>query len=199
MREWFISEFRESLVSSVHDVQMILNYLATRGDLDMDHVGMFGEGSGATIAILAAAVEPWLKVLDLLDPWGDWPDWLSKSSLIPKEERADLLKAEFLKQVELLEPIKWLPQLQSRTLRLQDALYDKVTPSTAKKRIESAMPASAQIVRYKDSQALGNVASEGKFFDWVKERVRPAVAGEPTVRVEMGTKLGPPAAVQSNR
>jgi hypothetical protein len=61
------------------------------------------------------------------------------------------------------------------------------------------MPASAQIVRYKDSQALGNVASDGKFFDWVKERVRPAVAGEPTVRVEMGTKLGPPAAVQSNR
>ena len=159
MREWFISELRESLVSSVHDVQMILNYLATRGDLDMDHVGMFGEGSGATIAILAAAVEPRLKVLDLLDPWGDWPDWLSKSSLIPKEERADFLKPEFLKQVELLEPIKWLPQLQSRTLRLQDALYDKVTPSTAKKRIESAMPASAQIVRYKDSQALGNVAS----------------------------------------
>ena len=199
MREWFISELRESLVSSVHDVQMILNYLATRGDLDMDHVGMFGEGSGATIAILAAAVEPRLKVLDLLDPWGDWPDWLSKSSLIPKEERADYLKPEFLKLVELLEPIKWLPQLQSRTLRLQDALYDKVTPSIAKKRIESAMPASAQIVRYKDSQALGNVASEGKFFDWVKERVRPAVAGEPTVRVEMGTKLGPPAAVQSNR
>src|SRR5580693_1507287 len=31
MREWFISELRESLVSSVHDVQMILNYLATRG------------------------------------------------------------------------------------------------------------------------------------------------------------------------
>jgi hypothetical protein len=89
----------------------------------MDHVGMFGEGSGATIAILAAAVEPRLKVLDLLDPWGDWPDWLSKSSLIPKEERADYLKPEFLKQVELLEPIKWLPQLQSRTLRLQDALY----------------------------------------------------------------------------
>jgi hypothetical protein len=199
MREWFISELQESLATSVHDVQMILDYLATRGDLDMDHVGMFGEGSGATIAILTATVEPRLKVLDLLDPWGDWPDWLARSSLIPKEERADYLKPEFLKQVELLEPIKWLPQLQSRTLRVQDALYDKVTPSTAKKRIESAMPASAQIVRYKHSQALGNVASEGKFFDWVKERVRPAVAGEPTVRVEMGTKLGPPAAVQSNR
>jgi hypothetical protein len=178
MREWFISELQESLASSVHDVQMILNYLATRGDLDMDRVGMFGEGSGATIAILAAAVEPRLKVLDLLDPWGDWPDWLSKSSLIPKEERADYLKPEFLKRVELLDPIKWLPQLRCRTMRLQDALYEKVTPSTAKKRIESATPATAQIVRYKNSQVLGDIASESKFFDWVKEQVRLAVVGD---------------------
>src|SRR5215469_13804780 len=39
MREWFVSELHEALVTSVHDVQMILNYLSTRGDLDMDRVG----------------------------------------------------------------------------------------------------------------------------------------------------------------
>jgi len=182
MREWFISELQESLASSVHDVQMILNYLATRGDLDTDHVGMFGEGSGATIAILTASVEPRLKVLDLLDPWGDWPDWLAKSPLIPKAERGDYLKPEFLKRVEPLDPIKWLPQLQSRAMRLQEASYEKVTPGTAKKRIENAMPATAQIVRYRDSQALEDTASEGKFFDWIKEQIRLAVADKSTVR-----------------
>jgi len=183
MREWFISELRESLVSSVHDVQMILNYLTTRGDVDMDRVGMFGEGSGATIAILTATVEPRIKVLDLLDPWGDWPDWLAKSSLIPKEERANYLKPEFLKGVEPLDPVKSLPQLQSRTMQLQDALYEKVTPGTAKKRIESAMPATAPIVRYKNSHALADRTSGGKFFDWVKEQVRLAHARESTVQL----------------
>jgi hypothetical protein len=196
MREWFVSELQESLATSVHDVQMILNYLATRGDLDMDHVGMFGEGSGGTIAILAAAVDPRIKVLDLLDPWGDWPDWMAKASLIPNEERANYLKPEFLKRVEPLDPIKWLPQLRSRTVRLQDALYEKVTPSTAKKRIESAMPTTGQIVRYKDSHALGEIASEGRFFDWVKEQLRLAVAHEPAVRIEEGAKLGLPTAIQ---
>ena len=199
MREWFISELQESLTSSVHDVQMILNYLATRGDLDTDHVGMFGEGSGATIAILTAAVEPRLKVLDLLDPWGDWPDWLAKSPLIPKAERSDYLKPEFLKRVEPLDPIKWLPQLQSRALRLQEASYEKVTPDTAKKRIENAMPATAQIVRYRDSQALEDTASEGKFFDWIKEQVRLAVADKSTVRPAMRTKLSRPAAMKRCR
>jgi hypothetical protein len=187
MQEWFISELQESLTSSVHDVQMILNYLATRGDLDMDHVGMFGDGSGATIAILAAAVDPRLKVLDLLDPWGDWPDWMAKSPLIPKEERTGYLKPEFLKRVEPLDPVKWLPELQSRKVRLQDALYEKATPHAAKKRIESAMPPTAQVVRYKNSQALENVASGGNFFDWLKEQVRLSVASGPTTRHDADT------------
>jgi hypothetical protein len=90
---------------------------------------------------------------------------------------ADTAAAEFLKQVEPLDPIKWLPQLRSRTMRLQDALYEKVTPANAKKRIESAMPARAPIVRYKNSHALEDIASGGRFFDWLKEQVQPAVAG----------------------
>ena len=180
MREWFISELPESLVSSVHDVQMILDYLASRGDLDMNRVGMFGEGSGATIAVLAATVEPRLKVLDLLDPWGDWPEWLSKSTLIPKGERANYLKTDFLKKVELLDPVKWLPNLRFQIVRLQDALYDKVTPTSAKERIDNALPPSGHIIRYKNSQSLEDVASRGEFFDWIKEQVRIISAARST-------------------
>jgi hypothetical protein len=58
MREWFISELQESFAASAHDIQMILNYLQTRGDLDMSRVGMYAQGSGASIAILASAVDP---------------------------------------------------------------------------------------------------------------------------------------------
>jgi hypothetical protein len=188
MREWFISELQESLVSSVHDVQMILDYLATRGDLDMDRVGMFGEGSGATIALLSATVEPRLKVIDLLDPWGDWPEWMAKSPLIPKEERANYLRPDFLKQLEPLDPVKSLPELRSHIVRLQDALYDKVTPISAKKQIENATPATAHIVRYKNSQALENAASGGVFFDWLKEQVRVIAADKSSGRLEIGTK-----------
>src|SRR5271167_585980 len=79
MKQWFVSELQESLATSAHDVQLVLNYLATRDDLDIERVGIFGDGSGATIAILAAAVDQRIKTLDLLDPWGDWPDWIAKS------------------------------------------------------------------------------------------------------------------------
>src|ERR1700732_2950777 len=53
MRQWFVSELQEALSTSVHDVQMVLTYLSTRSDLDQSRIGMFGQGSGGTIAVLA--------------------------------------------------------------------------------------------------------------------------------------------------
>ena len=89
MREWFISELQESLATSAHDVQMMLDYLAARNDLDMNRVGFFGQGAGASIGILASAVDPANQsASDALDPWGDWPTWMATSPFVPEEERA---------------------------------------------------------------------------------------------------------------
>ena len=106
MKQWFLSELQESLATSAHDVQMVLNYLASRDDLDMDRVGMFAQGSGASIAILASAVDPRIKVLEALDPWGDWPTWMARSPFVPEQERADYLKPEFQKKIDTLEPLE---------------------------------------------------------------------------------------------
>ncbi len=172
-RQWFVSELQESLGSSVHDVQMILDYLATRGDLDMAHVGMFGVGSGASIAILAAAADPRINALDLLDPWGDWPDWLAKSSLISGDERPDLLKPEFLKKVAGLDPVQWLPKLKTRMIRLQEVAGDPVTPALCTQKLEAAAPPSTQLVRYDGVPALYQASSSGHFFEWIKQQLRP--------------------------
>jgi hypothetical protein len=172
-REWFISELQESLGESVHDVQFILNYLAKRGDLDMSRVGMFGGGSGASIAIMAAAVDPRIKVLDLIGPWGDWPDWLAKSPLVPNDERAEYLKPEFLKKVENLDPVKWLPTLTTQKVRLQYLQDDEITPMLVRERILTAAPPNAQIVRYDSEQKyIAAVGESGeKMFDWAKEQL----------------------------
>jgi acetyl esterase/lipase len=188
-KEWFISELEESLGTSVHDVQMIINYLSARGDIDADRIGMFGDGSGGTIAILAAAVDPRIKVLDLLEPWGDWPDWLAKSVLVPEEERAAYLRPEFLQRVEPLDPLRWVSQLGSRTVRLQLAPYETFTPSSARARLEKAMPSTVEIVRYENSQALFKVASSGQFFDWIQLRVLSA-AGSPKATAALGEQAG---------
>jgi hypothetical protein len=173
MREWFVSELPEALASSAHDVQMILNYLSKRTDLDfdMDRVGMFGDGSGATIAILAASVDPRIKVLDLLNPWGDWPDWMAESTRIPEKERPDFVKPEFLKKVAPLDPVNWLPELKTPKVRITDVKSVNITPLASKQKIEAAAPPHAEIVRYDDAQQMLSAISDGRGFDWLKSQV----------------------------
>jgi hypothetical protein len=139
---WFVSDLQEALATSAHDVQKMIDYLATRNDIDSSRIGIYGQGSGAAIAILAAAVDPRIKVLDLEDTWGDWPEWLAKSSVIPETERATYLKPDFLKGVAGLDPVDYLPKLKI-PVRNQYSLPQSPVPPEVRKRIEAALPPQA--------------------------------------------------------
>jgi hypothetical protein len=172
MKEWFVSELQEALGSSVHDVQMILNFLSARDDLDVSNVGMFGAGSGGTIAILTAAVDPRIKAIDVLGPWGDWPDWMATSSIIPENERPNFVKPDFLKNIAPLDPVLWLPQLKAQRIRIQNIADDTITPKAARDRIESAAPSTAKVQRYDSTRQFYAAASAGRVFQWVKDQLR---------------------------
>jgi hypothetical protein len=156
---------------------MILNYLDSRGDLDMSHAGILGQGSGGAIAILAAAADPRLKAIDVLDPWGDWPDWLGTASIVPPEERANYVKPDFLKRLEPLEPVRFLPTLKSRSLRIQ-FVDEYGEPKAAVHQIESAAPASATVRHYSTALELRTVAKDGGLFTWIFSELMPQPGAE---------------------
>jgi hypothetical protein len=190
LRQWFVSELAESLGTTVHDVQLILNFLADRGDIDMDQVGMLGMGSGASIAILSAHADPRIKTLDLLDPWGDWPDWLKESPLIQDGDRPKYLTPEFLKSVAALDPIAFLPSLKTQRLRLQQTLSEPITPKVAKERLAAAVPDPSQVVKYRNPEELLKVWETSGLSGWIKQQVRLQTpkAGGDEGRVALGGK-----------
>ena len=172
LKEWFLSELQECLSVSAHDVQMVLNYLATRDDLDMDRVGVLAEGSGASIAILASAVDPRIKALDAVDPWGDWPAWMATSPFVPAEERSDYLKPEYLKKVAALDPVDWLPKVQAKNMRLQDATFEPNTPKTSKEKLRAAVPAGTIVVVYQTLKEYQVAINGNKEMDWLRNELR---------------------------
>ena len=172
MKEWFVSELQEALASSVHDVQLILNYLATRGDLDMERIGMFGVGSGGTITILSAAVDLRLKAIDVIDPWGDWPNWMAESSIIPEVERPNCVKPEFLKKVAPLDPVEWLPRLKTQHVRLQQVMADSVTPRSVQEHLKAAAPATMQVATFDNTTQLAKAGSKDNLLRWIKAQLR---------------------------
>ena len=196
-KDWFVGNLQEALATSTHDVQMILNFLASRGDLDMDHVGMFGEGSGGTIAILAAAADARIKALEVLTPWGDWPDWLAKSGIIKSDERAPFLKPEFQSTVASLDPVAWLPKVKAQTIRIDDVRPDPRAPEAVQKKMESAAPDRAEIDVYGDGPAFVRALSaQGETFGWLKDQLQPdrksASSAGAKERVHYYPPAGPP-------
>jgi hypothetical protein len=174
MKQWFVSELQESLVTSVHDVQMVLNYLATRGDLDMSRVGIFGQGSGGTIAILSAAVDTRLKALDVMEPWGDWPSWMAESQVIPEHERAAYRDPGFLARISRLDPVSWIRQLDGRPIRLQQTLFNGANPESVRERFKLAF-GNAAIVEYRDVREYSeNVSTNGRMLHWLERQLVPS-------------------------
>ena len=182
MKEWFVSELQESLATSAHDVQMLIDYLATRDDLDMNRVGFFGHGAGASIGILASAVDPRIKVLQAIDPWGDWPTWMATSPFPPENERPNFVKPEFLKKVATLEPADWLPKVQAKRFRFQQTAFDKITPASSKDKLRAAVPPGAEVTVYKTPDEYNAVMIGGKQLDWMRNALRslPEAASDKT-------------------
>jgi cephalosporin-C deacetylase-like acetyl esterase len=175
MREWFVRELQESMGSSVHDVQLIIDYLARRGDLSIDQgVGMFGQGSGGAIAIMAAAVDPRIHAVDALNPWGDWPDWLKSSPIVPDDQRAEFQATEFLRKVAAVEPIDYVPALKGRAFRVQQVMDYPNTPPAARDKIASAVPADA-LVQYKDRTEQARAWEAAGFSGWLAKQLEPGV------------------------
>jgi hypothetical protein len=195
LNQWFVSELQESLGSSAHDVQMILNYLATRGDIDMSRIGIFGQGSGGAIAVLAAAVDPRIRTLDLFNAWGDWPNWLKDSPLILEKDRANFVTPEFLNKAAKLDPAQYLPQLNAQKVRIEYILDDPTTPKQAREIMLAAAPKAADVVRYKDTDEHAKAWRANGLSGWLKSQLQAGQQQTPTQPKTDSTAAG----VASNR
>lgn len=174
MREWFVSELQESLATSTHDVQMILNYLAARADVDTTKIGMLGEGSGGTIAILAAATDERIAFVDVINPWGDWPEWMRESLVIPEEERSTYSRSEFIQKVATFDPVVYLPQFRPGKLRIEEVAGDPMTPKSVQTKIVASAPSASDVVQYPDARTLIHRWTEQKW--WLKAQLENALA-----------------------
>ena len=72
---------------------------------------------------------------------------------MPKDERAAYLQPDFLKRLEPLEPVRYLPTLKSRAIRIQFFADDVNAPKEAADKLMAAAPATAKIGHYPNARA----------------------------------------------
>lgn len=171
-KESFVSELPEALGKSVHDVQLLLDYLGTRNDLDITRAGMFGQGSGGTIALLAASVDPRLKAIDVIDPWADWPDWFHSSPLAQDGSRPEYGTAAFLEKAAPFDPTVTSPKLTQSNVRLEQTAFNPSVPIAARQQLRNALRDKATYILYaNEAQYRSQAMSDGQILNWLQSRL----------------------------
>jgi hypothetical protein len=97
---------------------------------------------------------------------------MAVSPFIPQDERAEYIKAEFLKKAALLEPVDWLPKVQAKKFRLQDAIFEPNTPKVAKEKLRAAVPSGATVVLYQTPEEFNAVVRARKDLEWIQYELR---------------------------
>src|SRR5262249_55822695 len=110
-----------------------------------------------------------IRAIDLFAPWGDWPDWLAQSRVVPDDERASYLKQEFLQRVAGFDPVDWLPRVKASAVRLHYIDNQWGTPKAASDRMKSAAPVRARLVSYVDAKAAQEASVS--LFDWLRQQL----------------------------
>lgn len=196
LREWFLSEMQEALATSTHDVQFLINYLQTRPDLDARQVGMFGQGSGGTVAILAAAADARIVAVDLLVPWGDWPKYLKSAAVLAKEKpelRGKYSTPEFLKTVAMFEPLDHLPKLKGRNVRMTFVADEPTCPNEVQDSFERvAKPLGFLVDRNARTPAFVGKVSGVALFRWLGQQLGASPAGVNSAAADVSSEAPVP-------
>ena len=58
-----VNAYREQMLQTTIEYRIALDYLSTRGDIDMDRIGAFGTSVGANMILILSTVDPRLKTM----------------------------------------------------------------------------------------------------------------------------------------
>lgn len=113
---------------------------------------------------------------------------MAESKLIPEQERPGFLMPAFLNRLEPLDPVRWLPSLKGRFLKVDDAVYERETPPEAKVRMDAVLPSGALLLRYPTQNDFEKNAMEGgRLMRWLDETLQK----QPTKDAQLSSSASP--------
>jgi len=91
---------------------------------------------------------------------------------VPVDERADFMKPEFLKKAAVLETLDWLPKIQARKFRMQQTMFEPVTPAPVKAKLRAAALDGTFFTFYKTMPEIKAAFPNGVNLEWMEHELR---------------------------
>jgi dienelactone hydrolase len=178
---WFEKQpFEKDFEGSVRQVVQLrraADVLMARPDVDPKRVALVGHDFGAMYGVLAGASDPRFKTFVFLAPTATLAEWYLLRDESPKD------KAAYVKQMEAIDPVRWIGRIAPASVLLQFAAQDQyVAKERAQLLIDAAQP--PKLARfYATNHALGTSDGVNERFRWLSRELglpaTPLIPGSP--------------------
>ena len=148
MKEWFVSKLDMCMDDTVEDVRQIVRYIKSLPDLDATRIGMLGVGSGGSVALMAAAHEPAIRVVQVLNPWGNWPEWIAKCKEVIPADKPKFLTKKYLASVAKFEPTEEVKKLGRTQVTFITVESEKNFPNAVRDKFFANLPKNVTVKRF---------------------------------------------------
>lgn len=140
---------RDAWVQTVIDLRRAVDYLESRGDIDMKKIGYFGFSQGAMIGGTFIGIDSRISMACLAVPGGGFLEW-SKTRPDIKPDKAGLIATT----AAITDPIHYIGRFSPRPLLILSAKRDELIPKSATDAIFSAAREPKEIKWYDATHVL---------------------------------------------
>jgi len=170
---------RKSAVATVVAARRAVDALQALPEVDDTRVGLVGWSAGARVGAILAGVEPRIAAFDLFS--GGSPPVEEYVAKAPQS-----LKPVVRRELDAVDPLRWIAQARPGTVLLQDGRKDEVVPRSALDELVKAAGKAADVRWYGSQGHEPGRQALGDQLDWMAKKLG---VGDPVVK---GADPGPP-------
>jgi cephalosporin-C deacetylase-like acetyl esterase len=161
---------RAAFIQTIIDERRALDYLASRGDIDVKRVGLLGASMGAIMGSITTAVEPRIKCAVLAVGGGDWRQLVEKSQLGAVSVLREQLLAhwdEMADQMAGIEPLNFAPHIAPRPVLMLNGKQDNIVVPACSQELYDALGEPKEIQWFDSGHGLPIGEALAKASAWL--------------------------------
>ncbi|HEX2340989.1 MAG TPA: hypothetical protein VHI98_10965 [Vicinamibacterales bacterium] len=153
-------------VAQVKDLRRALDVLLAQPAVDPARVAYVGHDFGAMYGVLAASVDPRIRLFVFMAGTRSFSDWF----LLGEPKLEGEARQKFIDRLAPLDPIAALPKLNGIPLLFQFATDDRYVPRATAGALAAAAPGKPDVRTYKAEHELNAEATRDR-IEWLKKRL----------------------------
>lgn len=154
-------------VAQVKDLRRAMDLLLAQPGIDPARVAYVGHDFGAMYGVLAASVDPRIRLFVFMAGTRSFSDWF----LLGEPKLEGEARQKFIDRLAALDPIAALSKLHGIPLLFQFATDDRYVPKATADALVAAAPGKPDVMTYEAEHELNEAATRDR-VEWLKKRLK---------------------------